>query len=71
MCEINDKNQLKKQFTSSRAFHRTPGGCVREITTGERLGLENLKLFDPGAQEIHRITPASNQQELKSMNLRQ
>jgi hypothetical protein len=27
-CKIDDKNQLEKQFTSFRAFHRTPGGRV-------------------------------------------
>jgi hypothetical protein len=33
--EINDKNRLKKQFISFQAFHRTPGGRVRETTAGE------------------------------------
>jgi hypothetical protein len=33
--EIDDKNQLKKQFISSQAFHRTPGERVRETTAGE------------------------------------
>jgi hypothetical protein len=34
--EIDDKNQLKKQFISSQAFHRTPGVRAREITAGDR-----------------------------------
>jgi hypothetical protein len=49
--EIDDKNRLEKQFISSQAFHRAPGGRVRETTTGEQFGLENLELFNPAAQE--------------------
>jgi hypothetical protein len=33
--EIDDKNRLEKQFITSQAFHRTPGGRVRETTAGE------------------------------------
>jgi hypothetical protein len=39
---------------SSQAFHRTPGGRVREITVGERFELDNLELFDPAAREYDR-----------------
>jgi hypothetical protein len=49
--EIDDKNRLEKQFISSQTFHRAPGGRVRETTTGEQFGLENLELFNPAAQE--------------------
>jgi hypothetical protein len=48
--EINDKNQLKKQFISSKAFHRTPGGRVRETAAGERFRPRILETFDPVAQ---------------------
>jgi hypothetical protein len=34
-CEIDDKNQLKKQFISSQAFHRTSGGRIQEFTVEE------------------------------------
>jgi hypothetical protein len=26
--EANDENQIEKQFISSQAFHRTPGGRI-------------------------------------------
>jgi hypothetical protein len=51
MCEIEDKNQIKTQFISSQAFHRTSGERVQEITAGMQFGLGNLELFDPVAQE--------------------
>jgi hypothetical protein len=53
-CEIDDKNRLEKQFISSQAFHRTPGGRVREITTGEQFKPRNLESFDPTTQELYR-----------------
>jgi hypothetical protein len=49
-CEIDDKNRLEKQFISSQAFHRTPGGRVRKTTTGERFGPRILETFDPVAK---------------------
>jgi hypothetical protein len=48
--EINDKNRLEKQFISSQAFHRTPGGRVRETTAGELFRPRILETFDPVAQ---------------------
>jgi hypothetical protein len=48
--EINDKNRLEKQFISSQAFHRTPGGRVRETTAEERFRPRILETFDPVAQ---------------------
>jgi hypothetical protein len=39
---------------SSQAFHRTPGGRVREITVGERFEPRILKSFDPVTQEQYR-----------------
>jgi hypothetical protein len=48
--ENDDENQLKKQFISSQVFHRTPGGRIREITTGEQFKLTKLNLFDLVAQ---------------------
>jgi hypothetical protein len=65
--EIDDRNQLKIRFISSQAFHRTSGGCVQEITTREQFESQNLKLFDPAAQENDRgftcNNPHKNQQE--------
>jgi hypothetical protein len=52
MCEIDNKNQIKEQFISSQAFHRTTGGRIREITTEAQLVLENLELFDPGSSKV-------------------
>jgi hypothetical protein len=54
--EIDDKKSTQKQFISSQAFHRTPGGRVREPTAGERFRPRNLKTLDPTTQEG---TPAS------------
>jgi molybdenum-dependent DNA-binding transcriptional regulator ModE len=60
--------RLEKQFISFQAFHRTPGGRVRETTVGERLGPRILETFDPVAQEIYRLLSAMNhkQQEQQS-----
>jgi hypothetical protein len=49
--EINDKNRIEEQFISSQAFHRTPGGRVQEITTGEQFEPRTLESFDPATQE--------------------
>jgi hypothetical protein len=54
--EIDDKNSTQKQFISSQAFHRTPGGRLREPTAGERFRPRNLKTLDPTTQKG---TPAS------------
>jgi hypothetical protein len=35
MCKIDDENRIEEQFISSQAFHRTPGGRIQQITTGE------------------------------------
>jgi hypothetical protein len=48
--EIDNKDTTQKQFISTQAFHRTPGGRVRETTAGERFRPRNLKTFDPGGQ---------------------
>jgi hypothetical protein len=47
------QNSTQRQFNSSQAFHRTPGGRVRETTAGERFRPRILKLFDPAAQETY------------------
>jgi hypothetical protein len=54
-CEIDDKNQLKKQFISSQVFHRTPGGRVQKITVKEQFEPRNLKSFDPVTQDLYRL----------------
>jgi hypothetical protein len=38
-CEIDDRNQLEKQFISSQVFHRTPGGRDQKTTAEERFEL--------------------------------
>jgi hypothetical protein len=53
------KNRVKKQFISSQAFYRTPGGHVREITAGEQFEPRILKSFDPVTQELYRLLPAT------------
>jgi hypothetical protein len=50
-CEIDGKNQIKEQFISSHAFHQTPSGRIREISTGEQFEPRNLESFDPTTQE--------------------
>jgi hypothetical protein len=52
-CEIDNKNRIEEQFISSQAFHRTPGGRVREITTRERFEPRNLEYFVPVTQELY------------------
>jgi hypothetical protein len=56
--EIDDKNSTQKQFISSQAFHRTPGGRVREPTAGERFRPRNLKTLDPTTQGYNWASPA-------------
>jgi hypothetical protein len=53
-CEIDDKNQLKKQFISSQTFHRTSGGRIQEFTVGERFKPRILESFDLVTQEYNR-----------------
>jgi hypothetical protein len=43
-CEIDDKNQLEKQFISTQLFHRTIGERVQETTAGDDLNQEPLSL---------------------------
>jgi hypothetical protein len=42
---------------SSQTFHRTPGGGVSEITTGERFEPRILESFDPVTQELYQHLP--------------
>jgi hypothetical protein len=63
LCEINDRNQLEKQFISSQAFHQTPGGHVQEITTGERFEPRIIESFNLVIQEqywVHLQTPSKS-----------
>jgi hypothetical protein len=48
------KIDSKKQFISSQAFHRTPGGRVQKTTAGEQFRPRILNSFDPAAQEHYR-----------------
>jgi hypothetical protein len=56
-CEIDDKNQTKKQFISSQPFHPTPDVCVRETTAGEQFEPQNFESFDPITQELYQLLP--------------
>jgi hypothetical protein len=58
MCEIDDKKRLEKQFISSQAFHRTPAGHLRKITTGEQFEPRIIESFDLATQESYRKSPA-------------
>jgi hypothetical protein len=58
-CEIDDKTRLEKQFISSQAFHRTPGGCVQETTAEERFEPRILESFDPATRELYRLLPTT------------
>jgi hypothetical protein len=60
MCEINNKNQIEKQFISSQAFHRTAGGRVQKITAGERFEPRILESFDPATQEQYWVFTCNN-----------
>jgi hypothetical protein len=53
------QNSTQKQFISSQAFHRTPGGRVREITAGVPFELGILESFRPVTQESYRKHPAT------------
>jgi hypothetical protein len=52
------KTRQMKQFTSSRTFHRTSYGHVREATANAQRGLEKLEHIDPVAQEQSQLLPA-------------
>jgi phosphoribulokinase len=49
--EIDDKNQIKKQFMSSQAFHRITGRRIQKITAEERFKSRTLESFEPVTQE--------------------
>jgi hypothetical protein len=68
-CKINDKNQLKKQFISSQAFHRTPGVRAQEITVGDRFEPRILESFDPVTQEHNRASPARTETTPQQLEL--
>jgi hypothetical protein len=60
LSETDDKNQIKNRFISSQAFHRTPGGRVRKITTGEQFESRKLEFFDPVTREQYQFAPVKN-----------
>jgi hypothetical protein len=64
--KTDDKNQIKNRFITPQIFHQTHGGRVQEITAGEQLKLENFELFDPVAQELYRLHPATIQSHTRS-----
>jgi hypothetical protein len=64
LSETDDKTQIEDRFISSQAFHRTPGGRVREITAGVQFGQGNLESFDPVTQEQNRLSLASIQHKI-------
>jgi hypothetical protein len=50
MSEIDNENQIEKQFMSLQTFHRTPGERVRKITAEERFKPRS-KSFETATQE--------------------
>jgi hypothetical protein len=48
--ETDNKNSTQKQFISSRVFHRTLGGHVRETAAGEQFRPQILETFDTVAR---------------------
>jgi hypothetical protein len=49
--EIDDENQIEKQFMSSQAFHRTTDRRIQKITAEERFKPRPLESFEPVTQE--------------------
>jgi hypothetical protein len=45
--KTDNENQIENRFVSSQAFHRTSGGHVRKITTGEQSESRILESFSP------------------------
>jgi hypothetical protein len=53
---------------SSRIFHRTTGGRVRENTVEEQFKPRTLKSFNPVTQESYRTSPASTLSKSEKIN---
>jgi hypothetical protein len=60
MFEIDNKNQIEKQFISSQAFHQTAGGRVQKLTVGERFEPRILDSFDPVTQKQYWVFTCNN-----------
>jgi hypothetical protein len=58
MSNIDDKNWIDEQFISLQAFHRTPGGRVRETTTKEQFEPRIIESFYSVTQESYEGSPA-------------
>jgi hypothetical protein len=56
--EIDNENQIKKQFMSLQTFHRTPGGHIQKITAEKQFEPQDLESFDPVTQELYQYLPA-------------
>jgi hypothetical protein len=54
LARPDDRNQLRKQFISSHAFHRTTDERVRKITVKKQFESRNLESFDLVTQEVFR-----------------
>jgi hypothetical protein len=63
--EIDNKNQIEKQFMSSQVFYRTRSERVQKITVEEQFKSQNLESFDPITQEIYWQSLATTHTQLK------
>jgi hypothetical protein len=67
-CEIDNKNRIEEKVISSQAFHRTPGGRVREITAEEQFEPRILESFVPATQELYRHLPGTIHTKMDNTN---
>jgi hypothetical protein len=66
--EIDGKKCIKEQFMSSRIFHQTTGGRVRENTVEEQFKPRTLKSFNLVTQESYQTSPASTLSKSEKIN---
>jgi hypothetical protein len=64
--EIDDKNSTQKQFISSQAFHRTPGGRVRGTIVGEQLRPQSSRLLIRWLKSTPGIQPATDFSQMET-----
>jgi hypothetical protein len=66
--KIDDENRIEKQFMSSQAFHRTPGGRVRETIVEEQFKPQIIESFDPMTEELYQHLPVIIHTEIHAKN---
>jgi hypothetical protein len=62
---LTTKNDSKKQFISSQAFHRTPVERIQETTAEKRFRPRILESFDPVAQEHYRDSTCNHPHKIR------